>query len=100
MAQNPVGWFEIYVQDMNREKPHETLDPQDWGEMRALAHRMVDDAISYIETVRERPVWQPVPDEVAARFDRPAPDKPVGAETTYREFVENILPSIPGPSKI
>ena len=77
---------------MNREKPYETLDPQDWGEMRALAHRMVDDAISYIETVRERPVWQPVPDEVAARFDTPAPDKPVGAETTYREFVENILP--------
>jgi len=27
---------------------------------------MVDDAITYLETVRERPVWQPVPDEVAA----------------------------------
>jgi aromatic-L-amino-acid decarboxylase len=60
--------------------------------MRALAHRMVDDAISYLETVRERPVWQPVPEEVAARFDEPAPRGPEGADSVYEEFVENILP--------
>jgi hypothetical protein len=57
---------------MTNEIPYETLDPDDWKEMRALAHRMVDDAITYLETVRERPVWKPVPDDVAARFDAPA----------------------------
>jgi len=50
----------------------ESLDPQNWNEMRALAHRMVDDAITYLQTVGERPAWQPVPDDVAARFAAPA----------------------------
>jgi hypothetical protein len=71
---------------------YESLDPEDWNQMRALAHRMVDDAITYLETVRERPVWRPVPDDVAARFDAPAPDKPAGAGAVYQEFLENIFP--------
>lgn len=77
---------------MYNKTPYETLDPDDWGKMRALAHRMVDDAITYLETVRERPVWQPVPDDVAARFDAPAPDKPAGADAVYQEFLESVFP--------
>ena len=77
---------------MNTDQPFETLDPENWDEMRALAHRMVDDAITYLETVRERPVWQPIPDEIASRFEAPAPHEPAGAEATYQEFVETILP--------
>ena len=41
---------------MNTETHYETLDPEDWDAMRALGHRMVDDAVSYLETVGERPV--------------------------------------------
>ena len=40
----------------------ETLDPQDWHAMRHLGHRMVDDMIDYLQGVRERPVWHPIPD--------------------------------------
>lgn len=77
---------------MDAKKHYETLDPENWDEMRALAHRMVDDAITYLETVGERPVWQPIPDEIAARLDVPAPHEPMGADAVYREFVETILP--------
>jgi aromatic-L-amino-acid/L-tryptophan decarboxylase len=70
----------------------ETLDPENWDEMRALAHRMIDDAFHHLETVRERPVWQPIPDEVAKRFTMPAPLEPEGAGDTYQEFVDTILP--------
>jgi len=77
---------------MNRNEHYETLDPENWDEMRSLAHRIVDDAMTYLETVRERPVWQPVPEEVAARFDEQVPHEPAGAKTAYQEFVENILP--------
>jgi aromatic-L-amino-acid decarboxylase len=73
-------------------QPYETLDPENWDEMRALAHRMVDDAITYLETVRERPVWQPVPDEIAEKFDAPAPHEPAGADAVYKEFSETIFP--------
>ena len=41
---------------MENRQPYETLDPENWEEMRALAHRMVDDALTYLETIRERPV--------------------------------------------
>lgn len=74
------------------DNPYETLDPADWEEMRALAHRMVDDAIDYLATVRERPVWQPVPDGVVARLREPAPRDPADPADVYDEFREMILP--------
>jgi aromatic-L-amino-acid/L-tryptophan decarboxylase len=77
---------------MNNSNHYETLDPENWDEMRALAHRMVDDAITYLQTVRERPVWQPIPDGVAVKFEEPAPHEPAGAEAAYKEFLETIFP--------
>ena len=49
----------------NRE---ETLDPQDWKSMRDLGHRMIDDMMNYLEHVRERPVWRPLPVELNAEL--------------------------------
>jgi glutamate/tyrosine decarboxylase-like PLP-dependent enzyme len=72
--------------------PYETLDPENWDEMRALAHRMIDDAVDYIQNVAERPVWQPVPDEVRQRLHLPAPRLPEGADQAYEEFKRDILP--------
>jgi glutamate/tyrosine decarboxylase-like PLP-dependent enzyme len=77
---------------MENNQPYETLDPQNWEEMRALAHRMVDDALTYLQTVRERPVWRPIPDEVAAHFKEQAPREPGSADAAYEEFLETILP--------
>jgi glutamate/tyrosine decarboxylase-like PLP-dependent enzyme len=69
----------------------ETLDPEDWESMRALGHRMVDDMLDYKKTVRERPVWQRIPDQVRAHFKRPVPLDPQPPEEIYREFLENVL---------
>ena len=77
---------------MSNNQPYETLDPENWDDMRTLAHRMVDDAITYLETLRERPVWRPIPDEIAARFETPVPHEPIGAEETYEEFKKTIMP--------
>jgi glutamate/tyrosine decarboxylase-like PLP-dependent enzyme len=77
---------------MNDTEPFETLDPADWDEMRALAHRMVDDAIDYLATVAERPVWQSVPQHVRETFDTPAPRGPTKPEDVYQAFRENIFP--------
>ena len=77
---------------MDKTQPYETLDPDNWEDMRALAHRMVDDALTYLETVRERPVWQPIPEEVANRFKEQAPHDPAGADAAYEEFLETVLP--------
>ncbi len=60
-------------------KPEETLDPADWNAMRALGHRMVDEMITYLETVRDRPAWQPIPEEVQAALRAPLPLEPRAA---------------------
>ncbi len=70
----------------------ETLDPDDWEAMRALGHRMVDDMMTYLAGVRERPVWQPVPEEVRQRFDRPLPVEPEAPDRVYEEFLRDVLP--------
>jgi glutamate/tyrosine decarboxylase-like PLP-dependent enzyme len=77
---------------MNTETHYETLDPEDWDKMRALSHRIVDDAITYLEKVGKRPVWQPVPEDVATRFDSPVPHEPAGADAVYQEFLETVFP--------
>ncbi|WP_024510435.1 aspartate aminotransferase family protein [Bradyrhizobium sp. ARR65] len=74
----------------------ETLDPQDWDAIRAQGHRMLDDMIDYIASVRERPVWQPIPDAVRARFRAPLPRQPSDLAEVYREFTDFIAPYATG----
>ena len=70
----------------------ETLDPQDWESMRALGHRILDDAMDYIETLRDHPVWQHAPQQVKDHFEGPPPLDPQPAEEVYGEYVRSILP--------
>ena len=73
-----------------------SLDPQGatgWEELRQLGHRMVDEMLEYLRTVRERPVWRPLPAEVRQRLSgAPAPRKPTPARDVYEEFKRDVLP--------
>jgi aromatic-L-amino-acid/L-tryptophan decarboxylase len=73
-----------------------TLDPQNWDEIRAQGHRMLDDMIDYAAAIRERPVWQPIPDAVRARFRDRLPQQPCDLGEVYREFTDFILPYATG----
>jgi glutamate/tyrosine decarboxylase-like PLP-dependent enzyme len=70
----------------------ESLDPDDWTAMRALAHRAVDDALDHLQRIREQPVWQPTPDDVIARLRAPLPREPQGAAHAYEDFLRDVLP--------
>ncbi len=74
----------------------ETLDPQDWNEIRSLGHRMLDDMIDYIATVRERPVWQPIPDVVRAQFREGLPREATDLGDVYRTFADFVVPYATG----
>jgi glutamate/tyrosine decarboxylase-like PLP-dependent enzyme len=76
--------------------PSETLDPQNWDEIRAQGHRMLDDMIDYVATIRERPVWRPIPDEVRARFRAELPRQACDLDEVYREFADFIAPYATG----
>jgi glutamate/tyrosine decarboxylase-like PLP-dependent enzyme len=74
----------------------ETLDPQNWDEIRAQGHRMLDDMIDYIATIRERPVWQPIPDAVRAQFREKLPRQATDIADVYRDFTDFVVPYATG----
>jgi aromatic-L-amino-acid/L-tryptophan decarboxylase len=73
-----------------------TLDPSDWESFRAQAHRMMDDILDYVKNIRERPVWQPIPEEVRARFRGPLPVGPSSLAEVHQEFMNYVLPFAAG----
>jgi len=68
------------------------LDPADWGALRAVAHRMLDDSLDHLAGRRDEPVWQPMPDAVRAAFDGPLPRAPEGLEAAYDDFRRTVVP--------
>jgi aromatic-L-amino-acid/L-tryptophan decarboxylase len=74
----------------------ETLDPKNWDDVRALGHRMLDDMIDYAANIRDRPVWQPIPDEVRGRLQAALPRAASELDDVYREFTDFIVPYATG----
>jgi aromatic-L-amino-acid decarboxylase len=72
------------------------LDPSDWQSARAQGHRMLDDILDYVENIRERPVWQPIPEYVRAHFSSAAPARPSDLAAVHDEFLRYILPYATG----
>ena len=57
---------------------------------------MLDDMLDYIENIRARPVWQPIPDEVRSRFYSDLPEAPSDLAAVHQEFMRYILPFATG----
>lgn len=72
--------------------PEETFDPESWDHFRALAHRMLDDTLDGLATLRDGPPWRPLPDRVRRALDAPVPREGAGEEAAYEEFVRDVLP--------
>ena len=70
----------------------ETLDPEDWGEITELGHRMLGDVMTDLATVRERSIWKRIPAEARAKLSVPVPRAPQDLESVYAEFRENVEP--------
>jgi aromatic-L-amino-acid/L-tryptophan decarboxylase len=67
------------------------LDPQDWEALRKLGHQMVDDALGFLQNVREVPVWKPLTQEVEDFFRQPLPHIPQGEQAAYMDFKEFVM---------
>ena len=72
--------------------PEETLDPADWTDAQAVAHRAVDDAIAYLRDIRDRPVWRDMPSEVRRTFETLLPRSPTPLPEVYSEIAETLMP--------
>lgn len=74
----------------------ETLDPDDWAALRQLGHRMVDDMLEHLRTVREGPVWQKPTGAARAGLHEPLPRAGQGEERAYEDFRAHVLPFATG----
>jgi glutamate/tyrosine decarboxylase-like PLP-dependent enzyme len=71
---------------------HRSLDPVDWAQFRAQSHRMLDDMVDYLESIRERPVWQGAPAEARLQFRQPLPFGPGSLADAHASFMTDVLP--------
>ena len=73
-----------------------TLDPADWSALRALGHKMLDDMVDHLAGIREKPVWQPMPQPVRDGFTAPLPASGTAPEALYETFQASIQPYVTG----
>jgi aromatic-L-amino-acid/L-tryptophan decarboxylase len=74
------------------DKTEYSLDPENWQDLRALGHQMLDDMFEHLENIRETPVWQPVPETVKESFKTSLPHEGRPEAEIYAEFQKTILP--------
>ena len=74
------------------EESFDPATPEEWEAFRSLSHRMVDDMITHLAGIRERPAWREMPPSVREALAEPIPRTGIGAEAVYADFVRNVLP--------
>jgi aromatic-L-amino-acid/L-tryptophan decarboxylase len=68
------------------------LDPNDWSAFRQESHRALDDALDYLEALRDQPAWRDVPPEIEAELDEPLPRNGLPFAEVYSAFKRAIFP--------
>ena len=68
------------------------LDPDDWSDLRALGHRMLDDMFDRLSVMGDAPVWQRMPDALRAELRGSLPEQGMPAADVYAEFQRVVAP--------
>jgi len=53
---------------------------------------MLDDMLDYLQHIRARPVWQPIPEVLRQRFREPLPKRGEALDVLHASFMDDILP--------
>jgi glutamate/tyrosine decarboxylase-like PLP-dependent enzyme len=53
---------------------------------------MLDDVLDYLQHIRERPVWQPIPHDVRTSFRQMLPAMPSDLAAVHEIFMRDVLP--------
>ncbi len=70
------------------------LDPDDWQDLRALGHRMLDDMIDRLvaQGAGAGPVWQPMPLDARQALRTALPRQPTDPAALYAAFQAKVVP--------
>jgi glutamate/tyrosine decarboxylase-like PLP-dependent enzyme len=69
-----------------------SLDPENWDNFRRQLHQTADDMVDYLCSIRERPVWQALPDTSRSLFSESCPREPCDIAGVYEQVREHVLP--------
>lgn len=69
-----------------------TLDPEDWDQFRANAHRALDLALDHAKGRPDAPVWQRVPDDIRQSLRAPLPTAGEAAACLIDRMQADFLP--------
>jgi aromatic-L-amino-acid decarboxylase len=69
-----------------------SLDPDDWRDLRAQGHRMLDDMFDHLEQLRAQPVWQAPQPQMRQRFRAGLPRAPEDLAQVHAQFLTDIAP--------
>lgn len=72
--------------------PDDSFDPANWEVFRQLAYRVVDRMIDHLATIRDQPVWLPMPMDVRESFQTSLPVEGIGEEKALDIFFDRVLP--------
>ncbi len=70
----------------------DNLDPENWDALRQQGHQMLDDMFDYLQNIRSRPVWQPIPAEIRAEFQQPLPQQAGDLASAHDTFMRAVVP--------
>ncbi|MBL0172654.1 MAG: amino acid decarboxylase [Gemmatimonadaceae bacterium] len=66
--------------------------PAEWDALHMLGERMLGEMLYRLRGLPESPAWQPMPLAVRQSLQESVPREGIGADATYAQFVERILP--------
>jgi glutamate/tyrosine decarboxylase-like PLP-dependent enzyme len=72
-----------------------TLDPisdAGWNDLKALGHRMVDEMLERTRTLRDRPLWQPLPSSAREGIATGLPQEGRSPGEVYAACAQHVLP--------
>ncbi|CAM4789527.1 unnamed protein product [Rotaria magnacalcarata] len=79
--------------DLNETNNNRSLDPTDWLTARHIAHQMLDTCLESIQSVRNRPVWQPIPIEIRASIEQePLPEHSQTLSNVCQHVLNYVFP--------
>jgi len=73
-----------------------SLDPDNWSDIKALGHKMLDDVFQMLESVRERPVWKSTPNRVKQSLYNDLPVKGESLTDIYAGIKDLLFPYAKG----
>ncbi len=68
------------------------LYTENWDDLRAQGHRMLDDMIDNLASLRERPLWQAPTADARARYRAELPRGPAALADVHAQFMADCAP--------